>query len=75
MIITDGIHITSTESLDELHSCMSRIGIGRYWFEGLKRGHPHYNKPKSVTVHQLVDRGVIVVRPRDVLMACKRIAR
>jgi hypothetical protein len=47
MIITDGIHVTSTESLDELHQWAKDNGIKRHWFHGYRKGHPHYDLPKG----------------------------
>ena len=44
MIYTDGIHIISDESLDELHEWCAAQEIGRHFFH---RGRwPHYDIPK-----------------------------
>ena len=44
MIYTDGIHIISDESLDELHEWCATQEIGRHFFH---RGRwPHYDIPK-----------------------------
>lgn len=44
MIYFDGIHIVA-DSLEELHKFAEQIGIKRCWFEGTKKGHPHYDAP------------------------------
>lgn len=42
MIYTDGIHMVAT-TIDELHAFAASIGCGRHWYEGLRKGHPHYD--------------------------------
>ena len=55
MIITDGVHLTSTENEEELHAFASGMGLKREWFQDLsysrclglkhdpKRIRPHYD--------------------------------
>lgn len=49
MIITDGTHLVSTVSADELHEFAKRIGLHREWYQdkgkdtGLPSKHPHYD--------------------------------
>lgn len=45
MIYFDGIHIVA-DTLSELHEFAEKIGIKRCWFEGVRKGHPHYDAPK-----------------------------
>lgn len=42
MIYTDGIHLTAT-TVKELHEFCESVGIKRCWFEGTRKGHPHYD--------------------------------
>lgn len=42
MIITDGVHLVSTESEEELHVFARRIGLKRCWYQNHAR-HPHYD--------------------------------
>ncbi len=49
MLVTDGVHIVSTESLDELHELCAKMGISKAYYEGWQRGHPHYDVPKTMT--------------------------
>lgn len=44
MILTDGIHLVSDTSLQELHEFARKIGLKRHWFQrGKSRRHPHYD--------------------------------
>lgn len=45
MIITDGIHLTSTTSEDELHQFAQGMGLKRAWFQNRNAAtqHPHYD--------------------------------
>jgi hypothetical protein len=47
LIYTDGVHVVSDTSEDELHDWAYKAGIKRCWFH---RGslHPHYDIPKSL---------------------------
>lgn len=45
MIYTDKIHLVA-DTLNELHDFCVNEGIKRCWFEGVNRGHPHYDIPK-----------------------------
>lgn len=49
MIYFDGIHIVA-DSLDELHRFAEQMGIKRCWFEGTRKGHPHYDAPNWAKV-------------------------
>jgi len=42
MILFDGIHLASDESLDELHAFAKSVGLKREWFQDHPR-HPHYD--------------------------------
>lgn len=41
MILTDGIHLVSTESVEELHRFAGVIGMPYKWFQNHR--HPHYD--------------------------------
>lgn len=45
MIFTDGIHLISDTSLDELHAYAKSVGIKRCWYHS-KSAWPHYDIPK-----------------------------
>jgi len=42
MIITDGVHVVSTESEEELHKFARKVGLKRQWYQNHPR-HPHYD--------------------------------
>lgn len=42
MIYTDGVHLISDQSIEELHVFAIRIGLKPSWFQNNKR-HPHYD--------------------------------
>jgi len=73
MIITDGIHVTSTESLEELHVWAERNGINRkHWFHGVHKGHPHYDLPstRKFLVHDFKCKGQLR-SSREILLTAK----
>lgn len=47
MIYTDGIHLISNSSIDELHSFAESIGIKRCWYHS-KSNWLHYDIPKKM---------------------------
>ncbi|UCC21312.1 MAG: DUF4031 domain-containing protein, partial [Promethearchaeota archaeon] len=43
MIITDGVHLTSTFSLEELHNfAIKKLGLKKIWYQN-KSKHTHYD--------------------------------
>lgn len=75
MIITDGVHVVSTESLEELHEWAERNEIRRRrWFHGVRKGHPHYDLPstRKFLVHDFECKGQLR-SSREVLLAAKAI--
>lgn len=42
MIITDGTHLVSTESEEELHLFARKMGLKRQWYQNHPQ-HPHYD--------------------------------
>lgn len=73
MIISDGIHVTSTSSIEELHRWAAIHGISRRRYHGLKKGHPHYDLPLYLATAAF-QRDLKQVTGRDVLAAAKAIA-
>jgi len=41
MIYTDGVHLVTTGSIEDLHSFAAGIGLKREWFQ--EHRHPHYD--------------------------------
>lgn len=71
-IYTDGIHMVSNESLNELHAFAEKIGLKRHWFEGLRKGHPHYDLMKSKK-QLAIDNGAIVVNSKEIVKICRKL--
>jgi len=69
MIITDGVHVVSTVSLEELHIWAKRNNIAKkYYFHGVRKGHPHYDLPST---RKFLLPTMNVVGSRKVLLAAK----
>lgn len=71
MIYTDKIHLVA-DSLNELHAFASEVGIKRHWFEGLRKGHPHYDVPKS-RLEAVLIKDVRIVDSRTILKISKKL--
>jgi len=75
LILFDGVHLASTESMDELHEMASRIGLRRSWIHDDDK-HPHYDIKPGVmmrNVQSLIDEGEIErCSPRELVMRCFR---
>jgi hypothetical protein len=74
MIITDGIHLVSTEDEEELHSFATKIGLKRGWYHGgqsrprhPKRKRPHYDLTTKRAVKRAVQSGAKMVTGRHLL--------
>lgn len=72
MIITDGVHVTSTKDLAELHAWAKQKGIKRHWFHN-RRGshHPHYDLPMHMRTPEAITlmAGVKEVSTREIVEA------
>jgi len=61
MILTDGVHLVSDESFEELHAFARRIGLNRAWFQG-----DHYDIWGSITSRALLS-GAVAVSAREIV--------
>lgn len=52
MIYTDLTHIVA-DSKQELHDWADSQGIGRHWYRGVRKKHPHYDCPKFFLIELL----------------------
>lgn len=64
MILTDGIHLVSTESAEELHAFARRIGLARARYEGVRKGHPHYDLTRKAKARAILA-GAVGVTSRE----------
>ena len=67
MILTDGIHLVSTESLEELHYFAKVMGLERGRFHGVRKRHPHYDLPGGM-YQRAKEKGATVVTTRDLFL-------
>jgi len=71
MVFTDGIHIVA-DSLNELHQFCNTVGIKKCWFEGVEKGHPHYDIPKRQKVKRIfLEPNVKRITTRELLKISK----
>lgn len=42
MLYYDGVHLVA-DTIEELHESCEQLDIPRNYFEGVKKGHPHYD--------------------------------
>lgn len=69
MILTDGIHLVSDASLDELHDFATRIGLKREWFQC-----DHYDITSRRFLQAVYQAGAQQVSTREVaqrMVRCK----
>lgn len=71
MIYTDGTHLVA-DTLEELHQFCKLAGIKKCWYEGYRKGHPHYDIPDYKKQTIMNHSGVKFVRPREVLAISKK---
>jgi len=68
LIITDGVHLVSTRSEIELHRFADSIDLKRCWYQGVRRGHPHYDLTTKAKVHVAILAGAQLVTPEDLFI-------
>lgn len=66
MIYTDKVHIVA-DSLEELHEWAKSMGIGRWYFEGMRKCHPHYDIPRK-KLNKVLASGITIVRSKELLL-------
>ena len=66
MILTDGTHLVSTDSEEELHRFAGRMGLRREWYQG-HADHPHYDLTTERAARRAIVRGAERVSGRELL--------
>lgn len=69
MIYTDGTHLVA-DSIAELHSFAAQCGLPRCYFEGVRKGHPHYDLIGKWKLIMYRD-DVAIVSSKDILTKSK----
>lgn len=75
-IYTDGVHLVSDASLDELHAFARRMGLKLEWFQDKAKGtpmyHPHYDLTTKRASLRAEANGAAAVSPRELVKAMWR---
>ena len=71
MIFTDGIHLVSDNSLDELHEFAQKIGLKRKWFQDKRL--PHYDITSKRIFKISLDNGAKITTSRDIVKIIKKV--
>lgn len=66
MILTDGTHIVSTLSAEELHAFARSIGLKRAWYQPQNR-HPHYDMLSTRVKARAYALGAVRVTTKELL--------
>ena len=72
MILTDGTHLMSDESTEELHQFANSIGLRRSWFQD-DRLHPHYDLTTRRMANKAILCDAVKVSPRELVRKCSRL--
>lgn len=71
MIYTDGVHMISDQSINELHEFAAGLGINKCWFENKRnKGHPHYDITPA-QAEAAVAAGAVQVSSRKIVTTLK----
>lgn len=65
MIVTDGVHMISDSSEEELHEFAEKIGLKRHWFRA--KSFPHYDLPKKMKYEDVLAAGAYQITPRELV--------
>jgi hypothetical protein len=71
MIYTDGIHLISDESLEELHAFAARLGLKKAWLHHTP-GRPHYDLTTEAIRAKATAAGALRVGRREFVAALRR---
>lgn len=66
MIYTDGTHVITDATLDELHEFAQSIGLRRAWFQDHPR-HPHYDTIAPRMQSRALRAGAKKVSPKEIV--------
>ena len=65
-VYTDSIHLVA-DTEEELHAFAERVGLGRHWWEGVQKGHPHYDIPAK-RWKAVMRGGAVIVTSREMVI-------
>ena len=71
-ILTDGVHLISDTSLEELHTfAIGKLGFKPHWFQDHPI-HPHYDLTTTRAKDKAIRMGAILVSPAKLVMAYRQ---
>jgi len=70
MVYTDLIHIVA-DTKEELHDFAKSIGLKRHFYEGVRKGHPHYDITNSEIYQKVINSNIQIVNSRVILLISK----
>lgn len=70
-IFTDGVHLVSDKSVEELHEFAQRIGMKREWFQDKPR-EPHYDMTVLWRARRAEAFGATLVSTKEIILALRR---
>lgn len=69
---TDGVHLVA-DTLDELHYFAQSIGLKRNYYEGVRKGHPHYDLTNTTISEKAINNGAILISSKKLLVISKNL--
>lgn len=70
MIYTDGIHLVAT-TLKELHCFAEKCNIKKCYYEGYRKGHPHYDLINPQIKNTAIKNGAKLTSAKDIVRMFK----
>lgn len=65
-ILTDGVHLISTNGLDELHNFARQMGLRPSWFQD-HPVHPHYDLTTKRALRRAIAKGALLVTSHELV--------
>ena len=65
-------HMVSDKSVAELLQFGVSLGLRRKWFQGKRRGHPHYDLTTARIIVRALEKGAVLVPSKELV---RRMAR
>ena len=70
MIYTDGIHLVA-DTIQELHVFALGMNLGRSYFHGVMKKHPHYDLTTEAKRLRALTKGAHSCTPREIIIICR----
>lgn len=72
-VYTDGVHMVA-DTIAELHGFALKMGLGRHFFHGVRKGHPHYDLTTPAKLKTAVRLGATYTTSRHILTVARTLA-